>query len=152
MVLDVDVVVDMVRDIVKDMEQAGCVQGIVIRSDFTGDCSLSDIPRFLENYETVKSLSERIEEHIGRKLSEKDGIFLLKLQEIYGLSGDKIVELYRFCEELGKSSYAYMEAVAKGWRDGKKNEMPKQSPKEKNKKKPDYSAMVEELIYLQERG
>ena len=116
------------------------------RSEFQGDFSLSDIPAYIENQESLNELAETIENSVEISLTDSDKAFLLKLYVIYGYSGEQILELYQFGKARGKLAPAYLEKVVKS-RLQDHSEPVKPSPVSK-KKQPtdDYSAFARQQL------
>ncbi|MBQ7565174.1 MAG: hypothetical protein IJT16_14455 [Lachnospiraceae bacterium] len=82
------------------------------------ELSLSDIPAYIENQESLADLSERLEGKMQISLSEKDRVFLLKLITVYEYNSEQILELYQLGKDHGKIFPAYLEAIVKNGSGG----------------------------------
>ena len=82
------------------------------------ELSLSDIPAYIENQESLADLSERLETSLQISLSEQDRVFLLKLITVYEYNSEQILELYQLGKDHGKIFPAYLEAIVKNGSGG----------------------------------
>jgi len=65
--------------------------------------------------ETLRALFGEADKILERTIGHEGQCLLLMLHDGYGLPGDVIYMLLRYCKEIGKTNNAYIEAVGRDW-------------------------------------
>ncbi len=82
-----------------------------------GSFSLSEIPRIIDSKKTLSDVMNTLEAMMGRTLSGTDLVTVLTLYDEYDFTEERIMELYRYCIDLKKTSPNYVLKVAGTWKE-----------------------------------
>ncbi|MFT3950805.1 MAG: DnaD domain protein [Oscillospiraceae bacterium] len=77
--------------------------------------SPQDIEAMTHKDKDLKYLFDSIQVILKRPINFTEESGLITLRDYYGFSAPSILMLVEYCEQIGKSRLAYIEAVAKGW-------------------------------------
>lgn len=77
--------------------------------------SPKDIEKLVNNSSDLKFMMDNIQTVLKRPITYTEQCSLVNLHEYYGFSVGIILMLFDYCQHLGKTKIAYVEAIAKDW-------------------------------------